>query len=159
HLDAGWQHLDGKTALKYVRTRNVDDDYGRARRQQDLIRAVVSKVTRPDMFATLLAKAPTLLYTMRNSIDSDIPMATQLELANEIRQASLNDIRQLALDSRYGEETYSDDGAWILLPDRDKVRAAVNEFYLTPTITSQGGVPVAMADPHQALRIEVLNGT
>jgi LCP family protein required for cell wall assembly len=159
HLDAGWQHLDGETALKYARTRNVDDDYGRARRQQDLIRAVVGKVTSPEMFATLLAKAPTLLYTMRNSIDSDIPVATQLELANKVRQASLNDIRQLVLDSRYGEETYSDDGAWILLPDRDKVRAAVNEFFRTPVTTSQVGVPVALADPHQGLRIEVLNGT
>src|SRR5688572_19103945 len=44
YLEAGQQHLDGATALKYVRTRNVDDDYGRASRQQQVIRAVADKV-------------------------------------------------------------------------------------------------------------------
>ena len=29
HIDAGIQHLDGQTALQYVRTRNGDDDYSR----------------------------------------------------------------------------------------------------------------------------------
>ena len=27
HLDAGKQHLDGETALQFVRIRNTDDDY------------------------------------------------------------------------------------------------------------------------------------
>ena len=30
HLEAGQQTLDGQTALKYARTRNMDSDYGRA---------------------------------------------------------------------------------------------------------------------------------
>lgn len=158
YLSAGLQHLDGETALKYVRTRNVDDDYGRARRQQDLIRAIFDKVMSADMIPFLLSKAPTLVYTMRSSIDTDIPMATQLELANYMRTASLNDIRQLVLDSRYGEETYSDDGAWILLPDREKVRSAVDEFFRTPVTAAHDGIAVALAAPQQ-VRIEVLNGT
>ncbi|RIK40960.1 MAG: hypothetical protein DCC55_13455 [Chloroflexi bacterium] len=158
YLSAGPQHLDGETALKYVRTRNVDDDYGRARRQQDLIRAIFDKVMSADMIPFLLSKAPTLVYTMRSSIDTDIPMATQFELANYMRQASLKEIRQLVLDNRYGEETYSDDGAWILLPDREKVRIAVDEFFRAPATTSQDGIAVALAAP-QPVRIEVLNGT
>jgi LCP family protein required for cell wall assembly len=52
YLEAGQQHLDGETALKYVRTRNVDDDYGRAGRQQQVIRAVADKVLRSDMLTT-----------------------------------------------------------------------------------------------------------
>jgi polyisoprenyl-teichoic acid--peptidoglycan teichoic acid transferase len=157
YLSAGRQHLDGATALKYVRTRNVDDDYGRARRQQDLIRALFDQVMSADMIPFLLSKAPTLVYTMRSSIDTDIPMATQFELANYMRTASLNDIRQLVLDSRYGVETYSDDGAWILLPDREKVRLAVDEFFRAPATNLQDGVAVALAAPQA--RIEVLNGT
>jgi polyisoprenyl-teichoic acid--peptidoglycan teichoic acid transferase len=157
HLDAGWQHLDGETALKYVRTRNVDDDYGRARRQQDLIRAVFDQVMSADMIPFLLSKAPTLIYTMRSSIETDMPMAVQFELANYMRQASLKEIRQLVLDNRFGQETYSDDGAWILLPDRDKVRAAVDEFFLPPPVNAGEGAAVALANP--AVRIEVLNGT
>ncbi len=155
HLDAGRQHLDGETALKYARTRNVDSDYGRARRQQELIRAVVDKVTRADMLPTLLAKAPRMLYTMRSSIDTDMPMAAQLELANYFNDNSITEIRQLVLDGRYGEETYSEEGAWILLPDRAKVRVALDAFFkpAAPGVASTG------SDNLGWVRIEVLNGT
>lgn len=167
YLNAGLQRLDGEAALKYVRTRNVDDDYGRARRQQDVIKAVFEQVLQADMIPSLITKLPTLVYTMRSSIETDIPMATQLELANYARQASLKDIRQLVLDSSYGEETYAVDGAWILLPDREKVRAAVEQFFRAPTITSQENSAVGTAlafvpqqvSQHQSVRIEVLNGT
>jgi LCP family protein required for cell wall assembly len=63
YLEAGWQHLDGETALKYVRTRNVDDDYGRAGRQQALIRAVLNKVMSANMIPFLLTKLPALVTT------------------------------------------------------------------------------------------------
>ena len=63
HLDAGNQHLDGDTALKFARTRNIDNDYGRAKRQQQVIRAVVDKVMAADMIPALLPKLPHhLLY-------------------------------------------------------------------------------------------------
>ena len=155
HLDAGRQHLDGETALKYARTRNVDSDYGRARRQQELIRAVVDKVMRADMLPTLLAKAPRMLYTMRSSIDTDMPMAAQLELANYFSDNSITEIRQLVLDGRYGEETYSEEGAWILLPDRAKVRVALDAFFKP----AAPGVASAGSDNLDWVRIEVLNGT
>lgn len=45
-LDKGWQQLDGATALKYVRERHDDPegDFGRAKRQQQVIQAVKNKV-------------------------------------------------------------------------------------------------------------------
>jgi hypothetical protein len=155
HLDAGTQHLDGETALKYVRTRNVDDDYGRAGRQQQVIRAVLDKVVRADMLPVLLPKLPRLLYTMRSSIETDIPMALQLELANYLRTNSIREFRQLVLDSRFGAETYTEEGAWILLPDRTRVRAALTDFF-NPVATSTDAL--AYADLGW-VRIEILNGT
>lgn len=155
HLDAGVQHLDGETALKYVRTRNLDDDYSRARRQQQVIRSVVDKVLRADMLPSLIPKLPRLLYTMRSSIETDIPMAMQLEFANFIRDSSLREVRQLVLDSRYGEETYAENGAWILLPDRALVRGALAEFFAPPA----GGDRLADQSGIDWVRIEVLNGT
>lgn len=154
YLEAGIQHLDGETTLKYVRTRRVDDDYGRAERQQAVIRAVLDKVLRADMLPTLLPKLPRLLYTMRSSIETDIPMALQLEFANYLRTHSLREVRQLVLDNRFGVETYADNGAWILLPDRSLVRSALANFFATET----EGSAVALADPTW-VRIEVLNGT
>jgi LCP family protein required for cell wall assembly len=154
YLEAGTQHLDGETALKYVRTRNVDDDYGRAGRQQQVIRAVVDKVLRADMLPTLLTNLPNLLYTMRSSIETDVPMSLQLELANYLRGNSVREVRQLVLDNQYGTETYADNGAWILLPDRARVRTALATFFAPPTNPEL----VAAANPDW-VRIEVLNGT
>jgi LCP family protein required for cell wall assembly len=155
HLDAGVQHLDGETALKYVRTRNIDDDYSRARRQQQVIRAVADKVLRADMLPTLLPKLPRLLYTMRSSIETDIPMAVMLDLANYARGAALRDVRQLVLDNHFGEETYAENGAWILLPDRALVRGALANFFAPST---GAGSSVAQLGTDW-IRIEVLNGT
>lgn len=157
HLDAGLQHLDGETALKFARTRHTDDDYGRARRQQDVIRAVLDKVLSADMISTLLPKAWMLVSTMRSSIDTNIPMFVQYELAGYMRQAALQEIRQDVLDSRYGEETITEDAGWILIPDREKVRMALNHFFM-PAMADAATPEGATGDPHW-VRIEVLNGT
>lgn len=156
-LDAGFQHMDGATALKYARTRNVDDDYGRSGRQQDVIRAVLDRVRSADMIPTLLANAPALLNTLRTSIETNIPIAKVIELATYVNDNPPREIRQLVLDSRYGEETYSPEGMWILLPDRQKVRAAVNTFFTPPAATPDAAVAAAV-DP-TTVNLEVLNGT
>jgi LCP family protein required for cell wall assembly len=157
HIDAGTHHLDGETALKYARTRHNDGDYSRARRQQDIIRAVAQQVMNAGMIPQLLAKAPQLLATMQNSIETDIPIATGIELAQRFQNRAAGDVQQLVLDNRYGEETFSSEGAWILLPDRTRVRTALSAFYAA--IESPGSVSqVALTDP-RSVRIEILNGT
>ena len=160
HLDPGFQHMDGATALKYARTRNVDDDYGRSGRQQDVIRAVMNKVQSAGMLPTLLARAPQLLSTLRNSVETNIPVDKLIELATYVNDNPPREIRQLVLDSRYGEETYSPDGMWILLPDRAKVRAAVSTFFTPPaaTVSANTGAEAIAADS-STVNIEVLNGT
>ena len=154
YLEQGLQHLDGETALKYARTRHSDDDYARSRRQQDVIRAVVDRVTRADMIASLLPKSWQLISTMRSSISTNIPIPVQIELATYMREAALQEIRQDVLDSRYGEERITETAGWILIPDREKVRRAVSEFF-RPSLSAD---PTAELDP-QWVRIEVLNGT
>jgi LCP family protein required for cell wall assembly len=44
YFKPGYQHLDGEEALKFVRTRKVDDDFGRMKRQQKFLRAVMRKM-------------------------------------------------------------------------------------------------------------------
>ncbi len=155
HLDAGIQRLDGDTALKYARTRHGDSDYGRARRQQDIIRSVAQQVTDAGMLPQLLSRVPQLLLTMQNSIQTDIPVQLGIDLAQRMRSGG--DTQQLVLDNRYGEETFSSEGAWILLPDRARVRTALNAYFAAID-APPGAQKLALADP-AAVRIEVLNGT
>lgn len=45
-LQKGWQHLDGETALKYIRTRHdVGGDFARMNRQQKVLIALKEKIT------------------------------------------------------------------------------------------------------------------
>jgi len=44
-VDAGLQHFDGETALKYVRSRHSTSDFSRAWRQQQIIKAIVKQIT------------------------------------------------------------------------------------------------------------------
>jgi LCP family protein required for cell wall assembly len=178
HLDAGEHHLDGETSLKYVRTRHGDSDYYRADRQQQLIQSVVDKVLAADMIPTLVSRAPALTATMRDSFGTDIPLQVAIDLANYMRHNGLNNVQRLVLDSRYGEESYSEEGAWILIPDRNRVRAALSQIFDTPVSGMSGAVSSAGAvsaitvgaadlDPQNPpivrdasdVRIEVLNGT
>lgn len=46
-FDPGEQHMDGRLALIYARTRHADDDYQRAERQQQVVSALASKLVNP----------------------------------------------------------------------------------------------------------------
>lgn len=54
HFEAGIQTMDGKTALKFVRSRNASgvegNDFARSARQQKVLLAIKNKLTNPDFF-------------------------------------------------------------------------------------------------------------
>lgn len=66
-LPKGVQHLDGDTALKFVRVRHVDDDFGRMARQQQFLKAVFDKAVRP----ASLSKLPQLVEILAENVSTD----------------------------------------------------------------------------------------
>lgn len=74
-LAKGFQHLDGATALKYVRERHndPDGDFGRAKRQQQVIQAVKNKVFSLGTFFNFIA-VNNLLNTLGDNLKTDIPL-------------------------------------------------------------------------------------
>ncbi|MHB0976693.1 MAG: LCP family protein [Candidatus Aquicultorales bacterium] len=66
-IPAGPQHMNGDTALKFVRVRYVDDDFGRAGRQQEFLKAVFDKAKQPSSFA----KLPELINIMTENVKTD----------------------------------------------------------------------------------------
>jgi LCP family protein required for cell wall assembly len=70
HFDAGLTHMDGETALKYVRSRHSlqdGNDFGRAKRQQRFLEAVKNKV----ISIGFITKIPALMDEMQNYIRTD----------------------------------------------------------------------------------------
>ena len=69
HVEAGPNHLDGETALRYVRTRHQDGAYAREVRQQQVLLALIEQVISPKT----LVESPAFLRELSNAFESNLP--------------------------------------------------------------------------------------
>ena len=123
-LDAGKQHIDGATALKYVRSR-VDTDYGRAGRQQEVILALVAKLTDPNTDVDLLS-----LLDGLKSLETDLPLEKLPTLVEIGRRASDAEATRQVIkppDFITFEGDRGDGRGYILEPDVEKIRSFVKD--------------------------------
>jgi len=110
HIDIpeGRQHMDGETALKYVRFRHdALGDIGRVERQQRFFRAVFQKISQPEM----LSKIPEILKQGLRLVETDMTVSQAVQLV-----AYLKDIPsyQMVIDTLPGRSAYiSDISYWI----------------------------------------------
>jgi LCP family protein required for cell wall assembly len=118
YIEAGWQHMDGETALKYARTRHGDNDFERARRQQAVLFAIRDKVLTLNMLPTLIEKSPTLYNNLKSSIDTNLSLDQMISLALLAKDIPRESIRTGVIDANYviGYETPK--GEMVEIPDR-----------------------------------------
>lgn len=119
---AGKQHMDGKTALKYARSRHAlgieGSDYARARRQQILIQAVKDKLLSSQ---TLLN--PVTLTKLANqfnkNVSTNIEIWEALKLWDMTKGVEKEDVTNFVLNDapdNYLIASRGEDGAFILVP-------------------------------------------
>ncbi|MBQ4402998.1 MAG: LCP family protein [Selenomonadaceae bacterium] len=82
-LKQGNRHLDGQTAIEFVRFRDSEGDVGRVRRQQAFMRACADKLSDPSM----LIKIPELLSVAVKAIDTDLSSSEMLAAAGSLKSA------------------------------------------------------------------------
>ncbi len=87
-LSAGTHQLDGETALIFARSRKGDNDFNRARRQQQLVAAALTKV---------LAKGsdilPALVAIVGRTSVTDLPLGRVLDLYSLVSAAKLSTVK------------------------------------------------------------------
>ena len=116
-LYPGRQHMDGKTAVTYVRYRDSEGDIGRIQRQQQFVEACIDKVTSPE----IITKIPDIIREVYNAVDTDMNFRELLELAGAVKAAQKNG---LVTDMVPGYPLYIDEiSYWI--PDVEEVRYAM----------------------------------
>ncbi len=140
-FSAGRQHMDGKTALRYARTRNPDNDFGRMARQRQVLMAFREQALRLD----LVPKLPQLVTTMRDAFDTDIPWDQMLSLANLARGVEAESITTHAIDSSMVVWNEPIEGA--LLPKQAEIQKLISEVFFDPLLKEE------------AATIELQNGT
>lgn len=121
HFDKGWQHMDGKKALKYVRSRYAEGeegtDFARSKRQQKFILALKEKIF---SLKTLFnpGKIKELVAIFGDSIDTDFlekEYPEFLKLALKFDQAKIKTVI-LNEGLLYNPPKNKYDGQWVLAP-------------------------------------------
>lgn len=142
-LSKGTHTLDGPTALAYVRSRKTvgDNDFGRARRQQQLLVALQRKLTDPAMIPHL----PGILSDAEDTVRTNFP-AERLNEMLEIGQA-LDDknIRRVVLGPPYALHPPTDEtgGIYILRLEMDRLAALSVELFGDDSSYASAGAPAA----------------
>lgn len=112
----GRQRMDGKTALKFVRSRHSSEeagDFSRSRRQQLLIQAVIDQL----FSIGAIGKIPSFLSTLRSHIDTDMTAAdfvSWLPRAAELR--SYPTLSLTLTSNNYLLQGYTSDRQFALTP-------------------------------------------
>jgi LCP family protein required for cell wall assembly len=111
HIEAGWQHLDGRAALKYARTRaTAGSDLDRVKRQQQVILAVRDKLLNERRLPQLLTQIGSLLSVYSGSIQTNLTPGQLQELIEFAAGIDRDQIYAVTFDEQSIEECFTPDG-------------------------------------------------
>ncbi len=158
HVDVGRHHFYGAEALKYARTRHSNGgDFDRARRQQQVIKAIFKRVTEANMLPQLAAQAPEMLQILEKSvkIDPNLQLDEIIALANLARRVNMDeDVTFRVIDESCTLFKTTPDEMQILIPLRDEIRRVRDEVF---GLTGNGETLQTLEE--ESATISVLNGT
>jgi len=108
HFDAGKREIDGETALKYVRSRHGDGDFGRSGRQFVVLKGIAGKVFNLNLDKVL---------DLSKIVTSDMDASSIKSLFSSLNNLSDYQISSVHLsDANVLVASKSSQGAYILLP-------------------------------------------
>ncbi|MBE0410879.1 MAG: LCP family protein [Anaerolineales bacterium] len=128
-VPAGLVHMDGETALWYVRSRYTSSDFERTRRQQEVIRAMFNRL----VSLNAIKNAPNLYNTYRQSVRTNmglvditplLPLAVKLSDNPQIQHyyISRSEVTNWVTPAR----------AQVLLPNQDAVLEVIQKALSLP---------------------------
>lgn len=116
----GVNHMDGETALWYVRSRKTTSDYDRARRQQEVIQALVKKMLTLD---NLISNAPKIYKQLGKTIETNMGLNKMLGLIPTALQFKNPDaFGRYVIDDSMVTDWIDPYGSLVLLPHQDDIR-------------------------------------
>lgn len=128
YLRAGTHILDGRTALKFARTRHGDNDYLRGVRQMEVVKAIGLRATDPSVLPNLITRAPQLLSSIENNVYTDLTLAEGVPLLLFAAGVPLESIHTGSINQEYIEFAFQE-GASIAIPNRAKLTELMIETF------------------------------
>ena len=142
YIKVGLQHMNGRTALAFVRSRKGagDSDFTRADRQQQVLTAIRDKLTA----GNLLLALPGLLDAVKNTIATDVPSDRIAELAQAVQGADMSQLQRIVLQPPdYMRADPHSSAGYVLIPNLEAIRA-IGEQLLSGVAPSPSATPSAL---------------
>lgn len=140
-IEAGPRHLDGHTAMAFIRSRMAEgeSDFTRAERQQQVLAAIAQQLTAGNLLVTL----PSLLDTVRDNVSTDIPSRRIPEIASAGQEANLRNVERVVLTPDEGYVTVDANSAagYVLYPNIEAIRALGSRLFDTSVAEVDAGRP------------------
>ena len=136
NIPKGQQHLDGRMALAYARSRHQDSDYGRMARQQTLLLAI-----RDQIGPSTILNAPDLFNAAKGFTWTDLPRSSLPNLVTLFSKAANSSVKQL----RIVPPTYPE---WLTPAEITKIQNAIATMLgVAPPPTPTPGPTVGASPP------------
>jgi polyisoprenyl-teichoic acid--peptidoglycan teichoic acid transferase len=159
---SGLQHMDGKTALDFARSRHGSNgegsDFARSKRQEKIMLAVREKLLKA---GTLLNPFTlnSLIDTVKSSLVTNLQPWETIRLASEASGVKSSDVSlKVMSDENVLVNGMTDDGAFVLRP-KNGDWGAVASFVADAWNGTSVDTAALPASREAATRIEVQNGT
>ena len=142
-IQAGEQHLNGRLALAYARSRHSSSDYDRMARQQTMLMAI-----RDEIRADTIVDAPALFRAAKGFAWTDLPREALPNLVELFAKAQNSSVKQLRIvPPKYGP--------WLTKGEIIRIRNAIADMLgvprpgqpMNPQPTPKGGPPTPPPPP------------
>jgi polyisoprenyl-teichoic acid--peptidoglycan teichoic acid transferase len=117
-VDPGTVHMDGETALWYVRSRKTTSDLDRLRRSQEVLFSIGRKL----LSLNGLARVPEFYKAYRNAVVTDLTLDDMLGLLPLLQVITQDKIQRYAISSDQIIPYVTSQGADVLLPKPQAIR-------------------------------------
>lgn len=127
-IPPGWQHMSGRQALEYVRSRHGDlvGDFGRSARQQQVLLELRQKADALNVVTHL----PQLVSDLQGKVKTDLTLDEIYQLASWSRHINRGAIQQVVLSApNYASYGWTPDGQSIVIPDWSKIKPVVSRMF------------------------------
>jgi len=116
-IPAGFQRMDGETALRYVRSRHTSSDLDRAARQQQVLLALADRLSNPQVWIHV----PVLLRVAIDNLDTDLSPWALIQLAIAGLRVGPDSIDELVIDQDMTQPWTTPTGGSVLLPQWEAI--------------------------------------
>jgi len=134
-LKPGIQTLSGDLALAYARARNTSgSDFDRVQRQQQVIRAMLQRITDFNLIPTIISNAPDLYKEVMHGVETNFSLLQVAQLTQLGYMIAPANLQSMAIGSYDVTNSISYNGLSILLPIPENIQKLREEFLSTISI-------------------------